>query len=249
MNGVAAPANPHDTRQMVSHLEQNPSEAQSLIWTLNLELTPLYAIEASGPFAAEILGTLRALLAGEILSSQDDDYIERVSIPGRKTGRSVRLFSGQVVPVIELDTTRGLYGWKTNWLVKTAVEHVQVGKGPEADVDATLTSLVGFLNKVYFDMRNLGVLSRDRALNFAATNAFQAALAFSDALTTGMQLDSIDVEPSPYARSDADAWDIKLKFFDPENLRRARIVYRFTVDVSEIMPVTLGEVRSWPTSY
>ena len=247
-NGVAAPANPHDTRQMVAHLEQHPSEAQSLIWTLNMELTPLYAIEATGPFAAEVLGTLRSFLAGEILANEDEDYIERVSVPGRRTGRSVRLFSGQVVPVIELDTTRGLYGWKTNWLVKTAIEHVQAVKGESADPGATLTSLVGFLNKVYFDMRNLGVLSRDRALNFAATNAFQAAVAFADVLTAGMQLDSIEVEASPYARADADAWDIKLKFFDPENLRRAKIVYRFTVDVSEIMPVTLGEVRSWPTS-
>ncbi|HEY7824832.1 MAG TPA: peptidase, partial [Acidimicrobiia bacterium] len=30
--------------------------------------------------------------------------------------------------------------------------------------------------------------------------------------------------------------------------RRARKVYRFTVDVSEMMPVTLGEVRSWTSS-
>jgi hypothetical protein len=39
-----------------------------------------------------------------------------------------------------------------------------------------------------------------------------------------------------------------LKFFDPENTRRARRVYRFTVDVSDTMPVTLGEVRSWTAS-
>jgi hypothetical protein len=70
----------------------------------------------------------------------------------------------------------------------------------------------------------------------------------ADALAEGMSLDMIDVEPSPYARSDADAWDVKLKFFDPENLRRARRVYRFTVDVSETMPVTMGEVRSWSAS-
>jgi hypothetical protein len=36
-----------------------------------------------------------------------------------------------------------------------------------------------------------------------------------------------------------------LRFFDPENDRRARRVFRFTIDVSDIMPVTLGDVRSW----
>jgi hypothetical protein len=36
-----------------------------------------------------------------------------------------------------------------------------------------------------------------------------------------------------------------MQMFDPENERRASRVYRFTVDVSEILPVTVGVVRSW----
>ena len=36
--------------------------------------------------------------------------------------------------------------------------------------------------------------------------------------------------------------------FDPENTRRARRVYRYTIDVSDVTPVTLGATRSWPTS-
>lgn len=246
-DGIAVPANPHDPRQMVRHLDENPSEAQSLIWTVDLELTPLYAIEASGPYASDIYGLIRKLYAGQIATPGSDDYVERVSIPGLMTGRSVRLFSGQVVPVVQLLSSRGMFGWRSNLLVKTAVQHVAHGRGG-IDAEGVARSLVGFLDKVYYEYRNLGVLSRDRALNFAATNAFQAAVAFADALAMGMQLDMIDVEPSPYARSDADAWDVKLKFFDPENLRRARKVYRFTVDVSETMPVTMGEVRSWSTS-
>lgn len=246
-DGQAVPANPHDTRQMVAHLQEQPSEGQALIWTLNLELTPLYALEPVGPFATEVYTALSRLLAGEILAVDDEDWIERVSIPGRLSGRTARLFSGQVVPVVELDTTRGLYGWRSNWLVSSAIDNVRADRS-DVDEAAVAGSLQGFLNRVYYDMRNLGVLSGDRALNFAATNVFQAAAVFADVLTTSMQLDTIDVEPSPYARADADAWDVKLKFFDPENLRRARQVFRFTVDVSESMPVTLGQVRSWPTS-
>mgnify|MGYP003705123113 CR=1 FL=1 len=48
-----------------------------------------------------------------------------------------------------------------------------------AESDAILRR---FLDRVYYDMRNLGVLSADRALNYAATNAFQAAIVFSDVL-------------------------------------------------------------------
>lgn len=246
-DGIAVPANPYDPRQMVHHLEQNPSEAQALIWTIDLELTPLYAIEASGPYATDVYALIRQLFAGQIASRDADDFVERVSIPGHLTGEKIRLFSGQVVPLVRLNSTRGMFGWRSNLLVRTAVDHVGHGKD-DFDTEGVARALVGFLDKVYYEYRNLGVLSRDRALNFAATNAFQAAVAFADALAEGMSLDMIDVEPSPYARSDADAWDVKLKFFDPENLRRARRVYRFTVDVSETMPVTMGEVRSWSAS-
>lgn len=249
IDGQGVPANPHDTRQMVNHLDEYPSEAHALIWTLNLELTPLYAFEATGAFAADVYKTLRQLLGGEIEAPDSLEWVERVSIPGRLSGRSIRLFSGQVVPVVEIDTTRGLYGWRSNWLVSTAIDHAKMTMtDQDVSEDLVAGALAGFLNRVYYDMRNLGVLSRDRALNFAATNVFQAAAAFFEALAIGMQLDAIDVEPSPYARADADAWDVKLKFFDPENLRRARRVFRFTVDVSEIMPVTLGEVRSWSST-
>jgi hypothetical protein len=122
-------------------------------------------------------------------------------------------------------------------------------KTEAAAVSAELTAtLRTFIDRVYFEVRNLGRLSADRALNFAATNAFQAAQVFSETFTSSMRLDTIDVERSPYARPDSDAWDIKLKFFDPENTRRARTVFRFTIDVSDIMPVTIGEIRSWSTS-
>ena len=86
---------------------------------------------------------------------------------------------------------------------------------------------------------------RDWALNFSATNAFQAASTFTLAVGEGMELDTITVEKSPICRLDSDCWDVKLKFFDPENNRRAKRVFRFTIDVSDSIPVTLGEVRTW----
>jgi len=245
VDGNVVPPNPYDARQLVAYIGANAYEAREVIWTLNIELTPIYALEPSGAFGASIYELLNEMLAGEVLAEQDPDHIQRVSIPGRLTGRTVRLFSGQQVPVIQLDNPRGSYGWKTNALVEQASKAVSAKSGVAVDTATIAANLLSFLDRVYYDLRNLGVLSSDRALNFAATNAFQAATVFSEALGLGMQLENIETEPSPFARIDADAWDVKLKFFDPENTRRARKVYRFTVDVSEMMPVTLGEVRSW----
>lgn len=248
IDNTIVPASPYDARQMVDYLRANLSEAKALIWTLNLELTPIYAIEPVGAFARDAYAVMQDLLAGQIAGEQSADYVERVSIPGVLSGRSVKLFSGQVVPVIEVYSTRGLYGWKINTLVDAAVQTVRA-QAPQAEADPIRRTLRSFLNRIYYDLRNLGTTSQDRALNFSATNAFQAASTFARSVADGMELDSITVEKSPFCRMDSDCWDVKLKFFDPENSRRAKRVYRFTIDVSDIVPVTLGEVRTWSTSY
>lgn len=247
IEGTQIPANPYDARQMVDYLGENLSETKSLIWTLNLELTPVYAIEPAGSFSREVYAVLQDLLAGQVEAEDSAAYIERVSIPGLITGRTVRLFSGQVVPVIEPQSPRGMYGWHVNTLVSAALEAVGTEQG--GDEDQMRRTLSSFLNRIYYDLRNLGQTSQDRALNFAATNAFQAAQTFSEAVGAGMELDSINVSKSPFCRMDSDCWDVQLKFFDPENSRRAKKVFRFTIDVSDLIPVTLGEVRSWSSPY
>jgi hypothetical protein len=245
---IAVPANPHDARQIVDYLAASPSESRSLIWTLNIELTPIYAIEPQGAFARDTYAILQELLAGQIQAETSEEFVERVSIPGVLTGKTVKLFSGQVVPLIAPQNPRGMYGWKINTLVSAAIETVQttVGDAQEETIRRTLSS---FLNRIYYDLRNLGTTSQDRALNFAATNAFQAASTFAEAVATGMELDNIDIEKSPFCRLDSDCWDVKLKFFDPENSRRAKKIFRFTVDVSDSIPVTLGDVRTWSSAH
>jgi cyanobactin maturation PatA/PatG family protease len=172
------PSNPYDARQMVAHLREHPSEAKALIWTVNLELTAIYAIRPEGSFAEQIYGTLVDLLAGQIVAETDPAYIERVSLPGYMTGGSVKLFSGQQVPEVGVENIRGLYGWPISRLTTAVIEAL----GAAADPAALREALRGFLDRVYYDLRNLGVTSADRALNFAATNAIQAATAFSSAL-------------------------------------------------------------------
>ncbi len=244
IDGVMIPANPYDARQMVDYLSQNPSEAKALIWTLNQELTPIYTLEPRQEFSADIYETLIMMLAGQIEPEDSDNFVERVSIPAKTADKTVQLFSGQEVPVITIINTRGMYAWKINNLVEAALQSV-AAQVPQANEIAMRKSLTSFLNRVYFDFQNLGKASKDRALNFSVTNVFQAASSFTEPVSRGMQLDSIEVEKSPFCRINSDCWDVILKFFDSENSRRAKKVYRFTVDVSDRIPVTLGEVRSW----
>ncbi len=61
-----------------------------------------------------------------------------------------------------------------------------------------------------------------------------------------MDLDSIAVERSSICRPESDCWHVKLFFFFPDRqVQTVRKVYRFTVDVSDVVPVTVGPVRSW----
>ncbi|MEV6909316.1 S8 family serine peptidase [Amycolatopsis sp. NPDC051071] len=387
------PPNPYDAKQLVTYLRKKPSESNRLIWTLNLELTPVYAIEGVGGFGPEVYQRLVDLLDGQVAAtttteSEVDDaaeadrrlkrvrkfqkdprdlanlkkliqdagesefkniaedafhqadnalhhakwmcitarkyakpddprlktaldakkaadeawkkapefgkptkdknklieqaeslaesakkalecaeaahpiisgertkrFIERVALPGRVTGRTVRLFSGQVVPVIELEQTEGLVGWDVKQLAAAAVDadddvdlrHEQDDNRPQSE--EVREALRDFLNRIYFELRNLGKAAADRALNYAATNAFQAGQTFAQATKQKLVLDEFGVEKSPYARPDSDSWDIKLSFFNPLDTRRARLVFRYTVDVSDVFPVTVGAVRSWRES-
>ncbi|GAU64771.1 serine peptidase [Streptomyces sp. NBRC 110611] len=247
IDGTTVPANPYDSRQMVDHLTAHPSETGSLIWTLYLELTPVYALEPAGPFAAEVHAALTTLFGRQILAPDDPASLERISVPGRLTDRTVRLFSGQVVPVVEVEQTRGVYGWRLRTLLDAAVAALgdQAGAAPATEVREALRE---FLARVYYDLRNRGSAAKDRALNFAATNVFQAATTVAEAIATGRALDTITVEKSPFCRLNSDCWDVKLRFFDPVNGLRSRTVFRFTIDVSDTLPVSLGPVHTWAES-
>lgn len=246
LNGVLVPPDPYNARQMVEHLDNNPDEAYSLIWTLKLEENTLYALDPKGPFANDIYEMFLLMLNGQLEPATSANFIERVSLPGRQTNRSVELFSGEIVPVLNILHPRGMYGWNVNTLVDAALATVE---NLVADNEVILREgLTAFLNRVYYDLHNVGQTSRDRALNFSVTNTFQAATTFAEAIASGRQLDTIKVEKSPYCRLNSDCWDVLLTFFDPEDGKRSRQVFRFTIDVADNMPVTVGEIKRWSIS-
>ena len=273
---VVSAANPYDAVQLGRYLANNPWDATKLIWTLELEGTPIYAIEAEPAFGGEIYdpqgGTVPTLFSSRVyrvltealqnhsLGPEDENYVSRVSIPGVLTTRTRRLYSGQEVPVV-VAQARNLFTWNETALVNAVVAAVErdlaTASPPEPAVPADHVALTvrNFLDKIYYQLRNLGQSPPDRALNYAATNAF----IFADGIRRGLlsaryvpgpghdlfSLDTINVVKSPYCRMDSDCWDVQVTFFDPEEVRRARVVYQYTIDVSEVDPVTLAPTRQF----
>jgi cyanobactin maturation PatA/PatG family protease len=268
---IVGPPNPYDARQLSDYLDDNPWDANKLIWTLELDGTAIYAIEPEPGFAGEVYSTPN--LGGELVSSsrvyrvltsalrnhaldpEDGNYVSRVSVPGILTTRTRRLYSGQEVPVV-VAQARGLYTWNETALVNAVVGAVEADRAaaspPEPAVSRENVAMIvrNFLDKIYYQLRNLGQSPPDRALNFAATNAF----IFADGVREGLlsaryvpgpgetlyTLDTINVVKSPYCRMDSDCWDVQVTFFDAEEVRRARVVYQYTIDVSGITPVSLA---------
>jgi hypothetical protein len=111
---------------------------------------------------------------------------------------------------------------------------------PEVEV-----AVADFLRLVYFRPDQGPEVSRERALNFAATNGYQVSAAFLDAMNDGLEYCDYRLEYSPFARVGGNCWDIVLCFRDPEDSRRADREYRLTVDVVEVLPVTVGRLRAW----
>lgn len=235
---------PHDPDQLLAHLDDNPWAAAAVEWTLNLDGTPVYAVRPQGPFAGEVYKQLR-----EFLKDQQNGTVERISIPGVTAGRAT-LFNGQVVPVL-VPELRGMYSWNSRALVEAVA-----GDRPAKDADGEEAvrhqkrsrGVRGFLDRVYHELRNVGVSPQDRAINFAATNAYEIDQIYQQAIAEGLELDTIDASPSPISRPGSDCWDVQVYFFYPERqVQTVRKVYRFTVDVSDVVPVTVGPTRAWFT--
>jgi cyanobactin maturation PatA/PatG family protease len=230
--------NPHVPEHLLDYLKDNPFEASSITWTINLDATPIYAVVPMGPYAStgydRLVKTMIAMVDGSV---------ELASIPGMVAG-SVRLLSGQTVPAI-VPAIRGMYSWTTSAMIESALGERPAAGAKQTDYDKTAGGLNNFLSRIYYDMRNLGMTSEERALNYAATNAFQAAQVIESTTKSGLDLDRIDVRKSPVCRPDSDCWDVELHFFNPQNTNVANQVHRFTVDVSDMIPVTIGQIRSF----
>ncbi|MFE7546607.1 cyanobactin maturation protease PatG family protein [Streptomyces gardneri] len=229
----------------------------------------------ANPPVSTVYRVFRDAIWGQALNPDDKDerggYISRVSVPGVLTDRTTRLYSGQIVPVVEVKS-RGLYTWNESALVDAVFDEVskdaemerpenkkqqsRVQIRDEAELKLTIRA---FLDKIYYQFRNLGQTSADRALNYMGTNAFLFGNKIKEGLLSASKvpgstmnlyaLDTITVTKSPYCRVGSDCQDVTVTFYDPEDERRSRLSYLFTVDVSDELPVTLAPVHTFLGSH
>jgi hypothetical protein len=109
----------------------------AVIWTLNLDGTPIYALRPDGTFARE---THEAIL--NFYEEQIQGKSDRAVFPGTLKG-SARLFSGQVVPII-CPEVRGMANWKTKDVVEASTKELVRAKRVQTsdDADVQLTGRV-----------------------------------------------------------------------------------------------------------
>jgi hypothetical protein len=199
----------------------------------------------------------REAVVGQVKAVDDPGYVSRVSVPGVLTDRTVQTFSGERIPVVTVDS-RAVYTWNEHQLVESVYEQVDRDtKERDVAIDSVTVkkTVRALLDKFYYQFRNLGQSSPDRALNYAATNAFLIGGQISEGLLSAKHVpgpedrfyafDGITVEKSPYCRSDSDCQLVKITFFDPENNQRSRVTLMFTVDVREVVPVVLAGPRTF----
>ncbi|MBV7340179.1 hypothetical protein KFU94_70635 [Chloroflexi bacterium TSY] len=230
------PSNPQD---LLEHLETHPYEAEGVNWTLNQDSIPIYVLHPTYAHATLVYERIRQLLKDQL-----NGEMQVASIAGAISGET-NLKTGQAVPVID-PVMRGI----SSWTVASLVEH-QLGKPPEdpeelANYERKQAEIQNFIERVYFEIRNLGQTPQERAINFATTTAYRLGQVFEDALKQDLVLDRIESEQSALCKPGADCWDVKLTFFNPtRRLEQARKEYRITVDVNGWVPVVVGKIRSW----
>ena len=111
--------------------------------------------------------------------------------------------------------------------------------------DKKWTTAETFLDTVFHKMQNKGNTPKDRALNFAATNAFRIKEAFEKAHGERLVLQSIEVKEKPFCPPDSDYWEVMLTYFNPDPaslMTQAPKVFSFTIDIGPVIPVKVGKM-------
>jgi hypothetical protein len=117
-------------------------------------------------------------------------------------------------------------------------------------------ALQSYLDRLYFEMRNMGASPLERALNHATAYALTQPLPrlgmstiFGAMFGRGMMLEDISGQRNEKCRPRADCWDVTLRFFNPSsNTEWSRTIFRITVDVSLVKPLVIGQAQIWNES-
>lgn len=164
---------------------------------------------------------------------------------------------------IVVDLTPPLLGEVRSLIVEpdnyVGIQAVSLKLWPIADaplIPFDSDQLLNFTDRVYYLLRNSGLSAQERAINYAATQLVLVGssasttgamgYSFANAVGAGLGVEAISAEPSLGARPGSDCWDVKFAFFDAmQGTQAVRTYVRFTVDVSNVRPITIAPARSW----
>jgi hypothetical protein len=209
---------------------RKPWYLSSLIWTLNVGGSPAYAIKPNGSFSE---AGYRLLL--DYLADQIDGKADWIAVPGVIAGQAT-LMNGLSVPVIDPDF-RGMSNWTIDGLIGTMFEGGELSRD-----DERIRALRDLLQRIYFQFPSFGRTPRDRVWNYAGTNLFMYRRVREE--LRGKVLGSIQIDSSTLRRPNSDCRDITVTFFDPATPFLGMAV-RYTVDVTDAIPVPVGELHQW----
>jgi hypothetical protein len=206
--------------------------------------------EAPGaaPEAAAPLDPLADLM---IFMGEAPQRAAKVAIAGTLANKRVTLANAQQVEVIHPDL-RGMSTWNTLRLLQVALDYPS--KEPRAQV---LADAWGFIARVtsrlYELVRNDGKTPQERAINWQATaflhqvrpllgsSTFRMLVGGNEGLKAAA-VNDIQVRPATCQESGGE-YDVELSLFSIESMLRGLTVIASTVDVSDVVPVTLGRTR------
>ncbi|CAE6740273.1 hypothetical protein R75465_02237 [Paraburkholderia aspalathi] len=229
---------------VLDRLEKHPYLAESIIWTLNINSQPVYAIQPGGAYPQEVYMRLAEYAKDQMeAEAESADSAPIVTLPGKINGPATRLISGRQIPTVET-FAHGFQNFTIDKLVDYVVKEAGLVDN-ESDIAEISNIIKQYLNKIYNKYVNLGRSPKDRALNFSAINLFSVAKIFAAATSSDFDLDEPSVRSSPFSRDASDCYDVELSFFNPQNTNSANRVYSFTVDVSAPLPVQVGRYRYW----
>ena len=233
------------------YLFDKKADANAILWTLNIDSVPVYCIRPISQFAIHQFDLLTEFLGDSVDKTK---LANHVSVAGYITG-SIRLYNGTIVPTID-PVLRGMFNWNNEGFINAVLGSAgplpKTKQSPKETAEDLRKRVQNFIDRIYYQLRNLGSSPQERAINYFSTNAFQASQVFldvmkeADRLGNEVVLDTITVEPSPICRPESECYDVVLQFFNPlKREAEARKVYRQTVDVSDVVPVSIGPMRSW----
>ena len=263
---------PHDHKSMVAFLlftdasgsQVNIFMTSQLIWLLNVNATPMYAISPRlASFSDPIYLTMATFLADNVGIDYTIymDYTKKLSNgtvnPGAALPKGLfvdnkdqddvmrmvlpgyisgesKLMNQNYVEAVT-PVAYGLKDWTLNALLKSmGIEETKLKE-----------QLVSILNRLYVTTLNRGKSPDDRALNYSLYNILELTDIVKRATKKNLQLSGQRVVPSKIERQNSIVREVQLTFFDPTDTRKASTTYSMQVDVSGVTPIMIGEVQEW----